>query len=326
MSSVASGEDASAPGDRAARYLARRDLWQFIGHVRRRDRTALWNALCGLLREQHGRILPLQIEDAAHPPAAAAPRDRLMAHVREVVNRLFVPLDNTPEEMNLTAAAWTRIPWGALSVLDEMPAPNACRRIGASVRHGRHTIRLYMLWRSELVPRPQVAQISYEGPQRFHTVTVPGLWVDQEVADLGTLMLSNDLLQARDSSDISELLAAADDTEREQLDRWRCAICSDGIDNDKNLMAAHPPLVDTEGRHVMHVFHQRCLQNLRRSEGAWADVCPTCKQHLRPRSLPEVWRPQLTVLNARMGVALNARKGINPYTVAVQNLQPGVGV
>ena len=29
-------------------------------------------------------------------------------------------------------------------------------------------------------------------------------------------------------------------------------------------------------------------------------------------------------LHARMGVALNASKGINPYTVAVQNLQPGV--
>ena len=311
MSSVADGyEDASAPGDRAARYLARRGVWLFVGHVRRRDRTALWNALCGVLREEHGRILPLQIEDAAHPPAAAAPRDRLMAHVREVVNRLFVPLDDTPEEMNLTAAAWTSIPWGALSVFDEMPAPNACRRIGACVRHGPHTIRLYMLWRSEHAPRPQVAQISYEGPQRFHTVQpVPGQWVDQEVADLGKLMLLNDMIEVRDLSDISELRAAANDTEKEQLDRWRCALCSDGIDNDKNLMAAHPPHVDAEGRHVMHVFHQRCLQNLRRSAGAWADACPTCKQHLAPRSLPEVWRPQHTVLHARMG--------INPYTVAI---------
>jgi len=34
------------------------------------------------------------------------------------VNRLFVSLDDTPEEMNLTEAAWTHMPWGELQVFD----------------------------------------------------------------------------------------------------------------------------------------------------------------------------------------------------------------
>lgn len=314
MSSVADGD---RDGDRVARYLARRGEWIWVGQLRRRDRTALWNALCGLLRERYGRILPLQIEDPAHPPAEA-PRDRLMTHLREVVNRLFVPLDDTPQEMNLIEAAWTRMPWGALVLFDEIPQ-GPLRRIGALVRHGPHSIRLYMMWRPEVAPRPQVTQISYAGPQRFHNVQPSG-WVDQEVADHGHLGEGPNMLDAPDPADISTLRAAANDTDKEHLDQWRCAVCSDGIDADKSLMAAHSPFVDADGTHVMHVFHKKCLQNLRRSAEPWSEICPTCKKPLQPRALPEVWRPQHTVLSARMGVALNARKGINPYTV--QNLQP----
>jgi len=300
-------------GDRAARYLARSGEYVWIGHLRRRDRTALWNALCRLLRERHGRILPLQIEDpqaaAGQPPLT--PTNTLMTHLRDVVNRLFVPLDDTPEEMNLIDTAWTRIPWGAPVLLDQIPQ-GPLLRIGALVRRGPHTIRLYMLWRPEQAPRPQIANIVYEGPQRFHAVQPSGQWVDQEVADLGQLQEVNDILDAPDPADISDLRAAASDTEKEQLDQWRCVICSEGIEDDKSLLVAHAPFEDAHGNHVMHVLHKKCLQNLRRSAGAWSGLCPTCKQPLQPRALPEVWRPQHTVLSARMDVA---RKGINPYTV-----------
>jgi len=297
--------------DRAARYLARRGEYVWVGQLRRRDRTALWNALCGLLWARYGRNLPMQNEDPAHPPVAAAPRDRLMTHLREVVNRLFVSLDDTPEEMNLIEAAWTHMPWGGLVPLDVLPVAHM-RRIGAQVRHGPHTIRLYMLWRPENAPRPQVTQITYYGPQRFHTVQPSNEWVDQEVDDLGCLDEVNIMLDAPDPADISDLRAAASDTDKEQLDQWRCTICSEGIEDDKFLEAAHAPFVDPHGNHVMHVLHRKCLQNLRKSAGSWSKFCPTCKQPLQARALPQVWKPQHTVLNARMGVAM---PDPNPYTL-----------
>jgi len=295
-------------GDRAARYLARSDEYLWIGHLRKRDRTALWNSLCGLLLAHYGRNLPLQDEPYY---VSAAPRDRLMTHLRDVVNRLFVPLDDTPEEMNLTGEAWTRIPWGSLVLFDQLRV-GPLIRIGAMVHHEPHTILLEMRWRPALAPRPQFTQIVYSGPQRFHTVRPSGEWVDQEVADLGQLGLAHDMLQAPDPADVSALHAAADDTEKQQLDQWICALCSDGIDDDKVLMAAHAPFVDADGRHVMHVFHRRCVTNLRRSHGAWNDRCPTCSHKLQPRPLPEVWRQQHTILNARMGVAM---PDPNPYTL-----------
>lgn len=304
--------------DRVARYLARRMNYVYIGQLRMRDRISLWNALCRLLGLRG--IFPMYDEDPPDPVAVALPSQLLATHLRDVVRRLFVPLDDSPEEMNLTGSSWTEMPWQMpLQLLGEGPVAGF-RRIGAVARQGPHTITLTMLWSPQNAPRPQVTQIRYTGPQRFHIVEPPGHSVDRFLEDSGLLREAHDIVMIRDPADISDLRAGANDTEVENLENWTCALCSDGIDDDKMLMAAHAAFVDAGGRHVLHVFHRRCLENLRRSQGPWSQLCPTCKQPLDARPLPNVWirgdseLPQRTILHARLD-PLSRPSTRNPYVL-----------
>jgi hypothetical protein len=293
-------------GDRAERYRARRMDYAFVGQLRMRDGESLWNALCRLPGGMQGPLYPEPRYNYDQPNV------RFETILRDVVSRLFVPLDDSPEEMNLTGTAWTQLPFLLDEVLDEGPV-GQLRRIGAVAINGLHTIRLTMMWRPENEPRPQVTQIRYIGPQRFHIVRLPARGVDQREADVGYLMESDDILNVHDQADISALLAGADEIEVEDLNTWKCAICSEGIDECNKLIAAHPAFVGANGKHVLHVFHRKCLQNLGRSPGPWSQKCPTCTMPLHPSPLPRVWIPQHTTLNARMGVVMAHH--VHPYLV-----------
>ena len=78
-------------------------------------------------------------------------------------------------------------------------------------------------------------------------------------------------------------------------------------------MAAHHAFVDADGKHVLHVFHRKCLRKLRRSQSPWSKLCPTCKKPLDERPLPSVWIPGNTTLTARMGVVMAHH--VHPYLV-----------
>jgi hypothetical protein len=294
-------------GDRAERYRARRMDYVFVGQLRMRDRESLWNALCHLPGGMQGPLYPGEPGFNYDEPIV-----RFETILRDVVSRLFVPLDDSPEEMNLTGPAWTQLPFRLDELLDEGPV-GQLRRIGAVASNGLHTIRLTMMWRPENEPRPQVTQIRYIGPQHFHIMRHPARDVDQSVADVGYLMESKDIISVQDPADISALRAGADETEVEDLNTWTCGICSDGIDECNKLIAAHPAFVDANGKHVLHVFHRKCLLNLRRSPGPWSQLCPTCKKPLDPRPLTSVWMPRRTTLNARMGVVMAHHA--HPYLV-----------
>jgi hypothetical protein len=128
------------------------------------------------------------------------------------------------------------------------------------------------------------------------------------------------------SADISALLAAAGCTEADNLRAWRCAICFDGIETDRELMVAHGAHVVAATQpggaqpggaqpggaqrftQLLHVFHRHCLRNWQAWKGTTA-ACPTCKQALHPRPLPAVWSEH------DGNMTLGARMGENPYIV-----------
>jgi hypothetical protein len=95
---------------------------------------------------------------------------------------------------------------------------------------------------------------------------------------------------------ISALISTDDD--KKELDSWACAICMDGIKEDRELVSAHEAHRLDGGRRILHVFHRRCLQK-------WTNcnsTCPTCKTAMNraPLAAPR-WDPGNTTLKARMG-------------------------
>ena len=117
--------------------------------------------------------------------------------------------------------------------------------------------------------------------------------------------------------DISALLAdtnlkedaTADATKGDPLRAWRCGICLQGIQKNHMLVAAHDTNVVPEnhpdaGQHHFHVFHRECLAK-------WVafgnNSCPTCRQTLCTKPLPEVWKPGNSTLSAPIALTFAPR-------------------
>jgi hypothetical protein len=112
---------------------------------------------------------------------------------------------------------------------------------------------------------------------------------------------------AAENYDISALLAAATDNDAQQLRAWICGICKEGIEAGSELTAAHQVKDEETGQVVgVHVFHKQCLLDWQASGQHNSDKCPTCRDKMEPKQLPDVWSAGMTV---------NARMGANPYTV-----------
>jgi len=138
-----------------------------------------------------------------------------------------------------------------------------------------------------------------------------------------------------DSSNVSTLYAGATDDDKAILDAWTCCICHDGLqraelswqhaeevedweelDNiagniEKNeLLSAHAP--STPNLH--HVFHRKCLEHWYGNSRS----CPTCRDPLVPRPLPDVWSPGNTKMQARMETKLlTTHAARNPYITSM---------
>jgi hypothetical protein len=203
--------------ERPERYRARAMDYVYLGHVRTHDREHLWRIVrrlldspiltMGITGEQavhDARSALLRAHDARPAVLLFALEDRL----RSVVTRLFVPLADTREEMNLTGPAWTHIAFHLLRLIPDdrtvagvsLQTPERTfRRVGAVFRSadGLHTISLNMMWAVENAPRPQIIQIRYRGPQRFHTLEHPDRDADHRVADVGYLMEAREHLSPR---------------------------------------------------------------------------------------------------------------------------------
>lgn len=93
----------------------------------------------------------------------------------------------------------------------------------------------------------------------------------------------------------------------ELLKRWECGICLQGIEESNELVAAHD--AQANGKYVLHVFHNRCLQKWNTGKSKCHNLCPTCKQVLNIRPLSDVWVAGQTTL---------ALMGVNPYMVMVE--------
>jgi len=105
---------------------------------------------------------------------------------------------------------------------------------------------------------------------------------------------------AEQDYDISKLLAEVPDadqvTDADKINGWVCAICHNGIAENRQLVAAH--LQPTENG-TLHVFHRECLEQWHRREA----TCPTCRVRLETKPLPAVWSAGNTRLNAHMAVS-----------------------
>ena len=99
---------------------------------------------------------------------------------------------------------------------------------------------------------------------------------------------------AEQDYDISKLLAEVPDADK--INGWVCAICHNGIAENRQLVAAH--LQPTENG-TLHVFHRQCLEQWHRREA----TCPTCRVRLETKPLPAVWSAGNTRLNAHMAVS-----------------------
>lgn len=110
---------------------------------------------------------------------------------------------------------------------------------------------------------------------------------------------------AEQDYDISKLLAEVPDadevTDADKINGWECAICHNGIAENRELVAAH--LQPTENG-TLHAFHRQCLEQWQRRKA----TCPTCRVRLETKPLPAVWAAGNTRLNAHMAV--------NPYIVS----------
>ena len=105
---------------------------------------------------------------------------------------------------------------------------------------------------------------------------------------------------AEQDYDISKLLAEVPDadqvTDADKINGWVCAICHNGIAENRQLVAAH--LQQTENG-TLHVFHRECLEQWQRRK----TTCPTCRVPLETKPLPAVWSAGNTRLNANMAVS-----------------------
>lgn len=101
--------------------------------------------------------------------------------------------------------------------------------------------------------------------------------------------------------DISALLATEDG--KKELEKWECAICMEGITEDRELVSAHDVHDTLDGRQIVHTFHRKCLQR-------WPKrTCPyRCENKIVQKPLLDRWSPGNTTLRALMGA--------NPFIVA----------
>jgi len=179
---------------RAERYRAREMDYLFVGHVRDDDRQQFWDGLQFLLEFD-------RVSGSETWPLTMFWKLKLETVLRNVVTRLFVPLDDFPVEMNLTGQAWTQITFHIHELIHEnnthlVMGNRRYRRVGFRARSADrlHTILLIMIWESHTERRAQIMQIRYRGPQRFHTLEPRHLSTElgnRGVADVGYLMESH---------------------------------------------------------------------------------------------------------------------------------------
>jgi len=105
-----------------------------------------------------------------------------------------------------------------------------------------------------------------------------------------------------------------------RLGAWQCGICMEGMGTGGlfSLVSAHQATVNADGRHVLHVFHRRCLKRWRQQGQENSGRCPTCREPLD--TLPAIgrWVDGKTTLSAPMALApapAPTALGAHPYLV-----------
>ena len=158
---------------RAERYRARVMDYLFVGHIVQDDQYDLWQGVQFLLwgSLNHGEKWRSTRLWQSH----------LATLLRAVLSRLFVPLNDSDVEMNLTGPAWTQIAFHIYELIHDdrivaRAGHRSFRRIGFRARSadGLHRIRLALVWEPHNVPGPQTAYVQYVGPQRFRSVEGSG--------------------------------------------------------------------------------------------------------------------------------------------------------
>lgn len=89
---------------------------------------------------------------------------------------------------------------------------------------------------------------------------------------------------------------------KNELEKWECAICMEGINEGRELASAHEAHKKQDGSQILHTFHRKCLQKWNTGK------CPTCKTDIVQKPLLDRWSPANTELKALMGE--------NPFIVA----------
>jgi hypothetical protein len=97
--------------------------------------------------------------------------------------------------------------------------------------------------------------------------------------------------------DMSEALAA-----------WRCPICQDDMQEDRDLVSAHDAPKGSDGKQVLHVFHRHCLNTWHTRDRDSLNPCPICRAKLAPQPPQTRWVPGNTTVQARMDT--------NPFIVS----------
>jgi hypothetical protein len=121
-----------------------------------------------------------------------------------------------------------------------------------------------------------------------------------------------------------DIIRGRHNDDKKELKAWRCAICflglpkdgieeegikeddieEDDIEEDCELVSAHEAKIIDDEKHVIHVFHKKCLDKWMIANS----TCPICRTVLNCKPLLDRWKLGNTTLSARMGG--------NPFIVA----------
>jgi hypothetical protein len=117
----------------------------------------------------------------------------------------------------------------------------------------------------------------------------------------------------RRRSDVDKICDRNDD-DKLVLEKWKCSICFNGIEENRELVSAHDATNIEGGKRRMHVFHKICLDTwIRKSiDDHNEPKCPICKGDMSLKPLLARWKSVYDVGK----MTLQASMGENPFIVA----------